>query len=69
MVKTASEDTALLASAQQRAQILLEEYIGNIGNVTGKEYSVEWKYIKSDDMNLKNTPESSLGSEEVKEMD
>lgn len=47
MVKTASEDTALLASAQQRAQI----------------------YIKSDDMNIKNTPEGSPNSEEVKEMD
>ena len=69
MVKTASEDTALLASAQQRAQILLEEYVGNIGNVTGKEYSIVWKYIKSDDMNIKNTPEGSPNSEEVKEMD
>ena len=69
MVKTASEDTALLASAQQRAQILLEEYVGNIGNVTGKEYSIVWKYIKSDDMNLMNTPEGSPNSEEVKEMD
>lgn len=48
MVKTASEDKALLASAQQRAQILLEEYIKNIGNAVGKEYSIRWKYISDD---------------------
>jgi transcription elongation factor Elf1 len=51
MVEAASKDTALLASAQQRAQTLLEEYVSNIGNVVGKEYSIEWKYIKDDSAN------------------
>lgn len=47
MVKAAAEDKALLASAQQRAQTLLEEYVKNIGNAVGKEYSIKWKYIIS----------------------
>lgn len=42
---TASQDTALLASAQQQAQQLLEDYITNIGKVTGKSYSIEWIYL------------------------
>lgn len=43
--ETASGDKALLASAQQRAQALLEEYITNIGNAVGKQYSVKWVYV------------------------
>ena len=51
MIVTASGDTALLASAQQRAQTLLEEYIDNIGKAVGKEYLIEWIYL-DDDGNL-----------------
>lgn len=43
--ETASGDKALLASAQQRAQALLEEYITNIGNAVGKQYSIQWVYV------------------------
>lgn len=42
---TASQDTALLTSAQQQAQQLLEDYITNIGKATGKSYSIEWIYL------------------------
>ena len=42
---TASQDTALLASAQQQAQQLLEDYITNIGKATGKSYTIEWIYL------------------------
>ena len=42
---TASQDIALLASAQQQAQQLLEDYITNIGKATGKSYSIEWIYL------------------------
>ena len=42
---TAYQDTALLASAQQQAQQLLEDYITNIGKATGKSYSIEWIYL------------------------
>ena len=43
--ETASQDTALLVSAQQQAQQLLEDYITNIGKATGKSYSIEWIYL------------------------
>lgn len=42
--ETASNDKALLAGAQQRAQDLLEGYISNIGTAVGKEYSIKWVY-------------------------
>lgn len=41
----ASNDKTLLASAQQRAQALLEDYIYNIGNAVGKNYSIKWVYL------------------------
>lgn len=44
MKAEAENDTALLANAQQRTQNLLEEYVKNIGNVIGKEYTISWKY-------------------------
>lgn len=48
--ETASQDTALLASAQQQAQQLLEDYITNIGKATGKSYSIEWIYLDEDNI-------------------
>lgn len=42
----ASNDSALLASAQQRAENLLEEYVKNVGDAVGKKYTVQWKYIE-----------------------
>ena len=47
--ESASGDTALLASAQQRAQALLEDYVTNIGKAAGKTYTVEWIYLPADD--------------------
>lgn len=46
MQQSASEDTALLASAQQRAQKLLEDYVNNIGECVGKEYKIKWVYVE-----------------------
>lgn len=43
--EVAEKDTAALANAQQRAQILLEDYVNNIGNLIGKEYTIEWIYL------------------------
>ena len=43
--QTAANDTFLLSSAQQRAQLLLEEYITNIGNVVDKQYTINWIYL------------------------
>lgn len=43
--ETAAADTALLSSAQQRAQDLLEEYVKNIGAAVGKDYTVQFSYL------------------------
>jgi len=51
----AASNRALLAEAQQRAQTLLEEYIINIGNALGKEYSIRWVYLDSQGKPLSNT--------------
>ncbi len=45
METNAANNSALLASAQQRAQSLLEEYIKNIGDAVGTEYTVKWLYL------------------------
>ena len=45
--ETVSNDKALLASARQSAQNLLEEYVTNIGNLVGREYSIKWIYTDS----------------------
>ncbi len=42
MVKEAKNDTVLLANAKERAKTLLEEYVNNIGNAVGKNYTIEW---------------------------
>lgn len=44
----ASNDKALLAGAQQRAQALLEDYIYNIGNAVAKTYNIKWVYLDAD---------------------
>ena len=46
MQQSASEDTALLVNAQQRAQKLLEGYVKNIGDCVGKEYKIKWVYLE-----------------------
>ena len=42
MENTAAEDRILLEEARQRVVILLEEYIQNIGSMTGMQYSITW---------------------------
>lgn len=59
MENEAANDSTLLANAQQRAQILLEEYVTNIGNAVGKEYSIEWKYLEDNDGDSVNKQEES----------
>ncbi len=44
MKEAASNDTALLSNAQQRAQKLLEDYVNNIGNCIGKKYKINWTF-------------------------
>lgn len=45
MRKEAEKGTVLLASAQQRAQKLLDDYVNNIGACTGKTYTIKWVYL------------------------
>lgn len=60
MQEEASSDTVLLASAQQRAQKLLEDYVNNIGNCVGKTYEIKWVYLDSaESLNNLDTEEST----------
>lgn len=45
MEETVSNDRVLLATAQQRAQDLLLNYITSLSNATGKNYTIKWVYI------------------------
>lgn len=66
MRKEAECDDALLSSAQQRVQDLLEDYIVNIGEAVGKEYTITWNIL---DDTSENTDEdtSEDTSEEMSE--
>lgn len=44
----ARNDQTLLLQAQQRAQTLLENYINNLGEAVGKQYTIEWVYLNAD---------------------
>ncbi len=46
--ENASNDHALLAQAQQRAQSLLADYVMNLGTAVGKEYTIQWVYLDAD---------------------
>lgn len=65
--ETAAADKTLLAEAQQRTQILLEDYIKNIGNTVGKEYTINWKYIDENgkSSNAQSATDSSASAEET----
>lgn len=43
MEQQAKENTEMLAQAKARAKTLIEEYIKNVGESIGEEYTVEWK--------------------------
>ena len=45
MLAQASNDHLLLFNAQQRAQMLLEDYVTNIGNTIGVTYQINWIYL------------------------
>lgn len=44
----AKKDETLLMQAQQRAQTLLENYVTNLGNVVGKQYTIDWVYLDAE---------------------
>ena len=43
MEQQAQENTEMLSQAKARAKTLIEEYIKNVGESIGEEYTVEWK--------------------------
>ena len=43
MEQQAKENTEMLSQAKARAKTLIEEYIKNVGESIGVEYTVEWK--------------------------
>lgn len=64
--ETAANDKVLLASAQSRAQSLLEDYISNIGKAVGKQYSIQWVYLDSEGNEL-NRSETELPAQTASE--
>ena len=64
MQEEASKDTVLLANAQQRAQKLLEDYVNNIGDCVGKNYSIKWVYLDgAKELNNVQTEETAANTE------
>lgn len=43
MEQQAKENTEMLSQAKARAKTLIEEYIKNVGESIGEEYTIEWK--------------------------
>lgn len=46
MEQAAAQDSTLLESARQRAQKLLEDYVNNIGESIGTQYTIDWIYLE-----------------------
>lgn len=67
--ESASGDKVLLANAQQRAQALLEEYIKNIGNAVGKQYSIKWVYVDSNGNPINTSTAQTPASEPEPEVE
>lgn len=58
----AANDRTLLANARQQVQNLLEDYISNIGNAVGKEYSIKWVDVNETPIST-STPEPEVTPE------
>ncbi len=41
-------DAGLMQDAQDQAELLLRQYINNIGNLTGVDYQIEWSYVDAE---------------------
>ena len=48
MKEKAEKDKEMLIRAKERAKTLLEEYIKNVGESIGEEYTVEWEDAKAE---------------------
>lgn len=63
MKKTAQENSALLMNAQDRAKKMIENYIHQLGDITGVNYKISWDYMNNDD---EDSSEDSEDPEAVK---
>ncbi len=48
LLRTASEDKMLMMKAQERVQLLIQDYINNLGTTLGTRYSVLWIYVDNE---------------------
>ena len=60
----ASQDETLLLQAQQRAQTLLENYIKNLGEAVGKQYTIQWVYLDAEGNPVRSNNSTTANSAE-----
>lgn len=60
----ASQDETLLLQAQQRAQTLLENYIKNLGEAVGKQYTIQWVYLDAEGNPVRSNNSTTADSAE-----
>ena len=47
MKETAENNAALMATAQDNAKELLENYVKSVGDAVGKSYTIKWNYLEN----------------------
>lgn len=47
-INNTATDEVMLSNAQQRAELLLEEYVRNIGKLFDKNYTIQWVHLDAD---------------------
>lgn len=49
MLKAAQEDELLLHQARERARLLIENYVKNVGEAVGVEYQIQWELSSAEE--------------------
>lgn len=49
MIKSMNSNKSLMNRAEDRAKLLIENYIDEISDLSGVEYEIVWKYIEEDE--------------------
>lgn len=62
MKETVQGNSALLLSAQNRAKILIENYLKQLGEAVGVEYHIQWIYLDGGDK-VSDVPDTSNSSD------
>lgn len=45
MIETINGNKSMMNHAEDKAKLLIENYINNIGKISGKKYEITWKFI------------------------